>query len=225
MSSRSPAQALTPLVNRIPAKTAEQVDQVKVFHLFAFFGGDSLRTAAAARVDHRIVEALAHDFNWLSQIKGMNRLDTPDGLEAEQAANRAANYVMAQRLRDVISSVVLDAEKDDTFAKTLCIDVDADGNKTFTPKPLVEIAKASEIVHNLSYRALGDKIGAKSDTVASVDGDRITNLAVNIYQKLTAAAEAVKRVDEVVSVDVATRIIDATGAEEGVVRAGSEGAA
>ena len=212
MSTDQPAPSRS-LVNR--------VDQVKVFNLFAFFGGDVERTASAAQCDVRIVEALAHDFCWADKLKGRNRLDTADGLTREQENNRAANYHVAKQMMEMISSIV-NVIADDP-AKWCehdgIVEVkDKDGNvisSAFSSKPLVEIAKATQIVQDMSYRALGDKIAAKAETTEASKGE-VTNLAINIYAGLQNMAKAAKSVEKVAG-DITTGARAATGAENGVV--------
>lgn len=200
----------------ITDKTAPKklIDQVKVFNLFAFFGGDALRVASAAQCDVRIVEALAHDFCWLEKIKGRNRLDTVDGLKAEQENNRAANYDFAKRLMGVIQAVAIEAATNpDEWAMIHCVEVDGEtGEKTFNPKPLVELSKAAEIAQNMTYRALGDKIAAKADTAEAVEGGT-TNLMINVYNGLDKLARAAGKVEnniKGVTQIVRDQVVDAT---------------
>lgn len=171
----------------------DKVDQVKAFMLFAYFGGDAVKTANTCSVEVSLIESLAHDFRWRDQIKGQNRLDTDDGRKAEQEANRARNYVMAQRIGSLIEHVVLDAAKDPAaWAEKHCTDVDEEGNKTFTSKPLVEIAKAAQIVQDMTYRATGDKLAATASTTEASDG-KVVNLMVNVYQGLADLEKTAKK--------------------------------
>lgn len=172
----------------------DKVDQVKAFMLFAYFGGDHTKTAQACAVDVKLIESLAHDFNWLGQIKGQNRLDTDEGRKLEQEANRARNYVMAQRIGGLIESVILGAVRDpEVWARTNCVEVDEDGNKTFSSKPLVEIAKAAQIVQDMTYRATGDKLAGNASTTEASKGD-VTNLMINVYQGLADLEKTAKKV-------------------------------
>src|SRR6478736_1505823 len=173
----------------------DKVDQVKAFSLFAYFGGDCTKTAQACAVDVRLIESLAHDFNWLGQIKGQNRLDTDEGRKAEQEANRARNYVMAQRIGTLIEHVVLKAASDpEAWAGINCMQVNPEtGDKTFDSKPLVEIAKAAQIVQDMTYRATGDKMAGTAATTEASKGD-VTNLMINVYLNLGKLADTAKKV-------------------------------
>lgn len=192
---------------------AGKVDQVKVFNLFAFFGGDIQRTAEVARCDCRIVEALAHDFSWHVKLKGMNALSNPDGLKREQENNRAANYLVAKQMMTMLESIVLDAtDKPEEWAERHCVEVDEEGNKTFSPKPLLEIAKAAQTIQDMTYRALGDKVAARSDTTEASRGET-TNLAINIYAGLKKLGDSIKKVDQ--AIDVTGAVQAATDATDG----------
>lgn len=202
---------------------ANQVDQVKAFMLYAYFGGDALKCANACRVDIRIIQALEHDFSWADKIKGQNRLDTPEGLKMEQELNRAANYTMAKRFAAVLESVVLDAESTERFIETLCIELvpikgkPGEYEKVFTAKPLLELAKAMQTINDMSYRALGDKTAAKADTVPD-DTGKSTSLAIHIYGALAKMGQAVKVAERMVpQAELGIRGIDAMDAGRGVI--------
>jgi hypothetical protein len=106
----------------------------------------------------------------------------------------------------MLSVIVLEAtEKPEEWAERNLVSVDEEGNKTFSPKPLLEIAKAAQTIQDMTYRALGDKIAAKSDTTPAAAGE-ITTLSVNIYAGLEKLGKSVKKVDRVVDIAAATEI-------------------
>jgi len=201
------------LVERSESSLAyvNKVDQVKAFMLFAFFGGDIEKTARTCAVDSKIITALAHDFRWLDQIKGQHRLDTPEGLKAEQELNRARNYVAAQRIGLILEAITLRAAEDPTkWAEMNCVEIDKEtGEKTFTSKPLVEISKAAQIVQDMTYRALGDKMAGTASTTGASDGS-VTNLMINVYEGLGKLKQAAKKVsgvtDAPVDIEVAAAV-------------------
>lgn len=161
--------------------------------LFAYFGGDAVKTAQACATETKTIVSLAHDFQWAERIKGQNRLDTDEGLKLEQQANRARNYIMAQRIGLLIEHVALKAASNpDQWVDVNCIDVDLQtGEKTFDPKPLADIAKAAQIVQDMTYRATGDKLAATAGTTEASD-TKVTNLMINVYaglDKLKHSAE------------------------------------
>lgn len=192
-----------------PLALVNQVDQVKAFMLYAYFGGDTTKTAQACAVDVRVIDSLAHDFHWMAQIKGQNRLDTDEGRKAEQEANRARNYVLAQRLGTLLEHIVLKASNDpEKWAEMNCVEVNPETNeKTFTSKPLVEIAKAAQIIQDMTYRATGDKLAAQASTTEASDG-KVTNLMTNVYLNLGKLEETAKKVAKHIDPNT-TVVIDA----------------
>ena len=180
-----------------PNALVNRVDQVKAFMLFAYFGGDIAKTARTCNVPETAIASLAHDFRWLDQIKGQNRLDTDEGRKAEQEANRARNYILAQRLGSLLETIVLGAAKDpEAWAEMHCTNIDPEtGEKTFTSKPLVEIAKAAQIIQDMTYRATGDKIAANASTTEASNGS-VTNLMTNVYLNLGKLELAAKKVTD-----------------------------
>lgn len=200
------------------------VDQVKAFMLFAYSGGDLQKTAAICQVPITIIQSLAHDFNWLDKIKGQNRLDTPEGLKAEQEANRAANYVIAQRYRKMLESVILDTETNDRFADTLCVELvpipgtrPVEYEKVFTGKPILELAKAVQVVNDMTYRALGDRVAGQADVTPRDDPGKSTNLAVHIYAGLEKMkAKLVTAENHAPSLELEAKVVEAVEAKDGV---------
>lgn len=159
-----------------------------LFMLWQHLGGDDKRTAAAAGVDVRIVVALAHDFHWRDLAQG--RLGLKDE-KLEKEVNRAHNYVQSQRIRKVIDKTLEELESDPTTLRAALISVDEEGNRKFSAKPLVELAKAAEAVHNMAYRALGDKVANDADTTDAPDSEKIRNLSLTINALVTKASDAI----------------------------------
>lgn len=197
-----------------PNALVNKVDQVKAFHLYAFFGGDAEKTARTCGVETRIIESLAHDFNWPAQIKGQHRLDTDEGRKIEQDINRARNYVMAQRIASIIEHITLKAAEDpEKWAEINCVDIDPETDqKIFSSKPLVEIAKAAQIVQDMTYRALGDKVAGNATTTLTGD-DKVTHLMVNVYQGLGKLNTAMKQVARVVEEPIELHVNAAVNAK------------
>lgn len=177
-------------------------DHVKLFHLFALFGGNAKRTAIVARCDVAHVESLAHDFQWKEKINGVERLDTEEGKEAQREINRVASFVVANNLTKVFETLIADLGADEKFAREFCTVTDEDGQKLFNTKNLVELAKGLQIVTDIKYRALGDKIAADADTSSAMKGN--SSLVINIYDALQ------KRFDRMpVAADVTTKVVAA----------------
>ena len=179
-----------------------QPDQVKLFHLYVLFGGNAARAAAVGGVDASVVESLAHDHNWKAKLNTGNNLLTDDGKEAERELNRVGNYVLASRLQKIFEILIDDLGADEVFVRAFCTETDKDGNKSFNTKNLVELAKGLQIVSDIKYRALGDKLAAAADTSGGMQGT--SQIAINIYGALA------KRFDRLPPVaEVSSRIVEA----------------
>jgi hypothetical protein len=163
------------------------VDQVRLFMLYCLFGGDAHRTAICSGVhglDHHHIEALAHDFGWAKKLQGRGRLDTEDGKENARALNRVATYVTAEQFSQVLGNLIAELNAKPEFAREFCTDVDStSGVRRFNTKNLVELAKGLEIVANVKYRALGDKVAEAADTTGK---QSTANLTINIYKQLAS---------------------------------------
>lgn len=169
--------------------------------LFAMFGGKLERVAIVGGVPLEIVTALAHDFNWRAKINGKTDLTTDEGKEHEKTLNRVSSYVTATRMHNVMSNLVDALDSDPAFARAFCTTIDDEtGEKSFNTKNLVELAKGLQIVHDLKYRALGDKVAADATTTgAKTQAD----LVINVYQSLA------KRFDRTLVVDTAAEVVKA----------------
>ena len=138
---------------------------------YASFSGDVEKAAIASKVPSEIIRALEHDFDWVTKLR---RLKSGAGVsDAEKTANRAVNYLQAQRLRDVLEESLRLLENPEELTKMLVQfkytregDVDC---VTVNPKALLDLTKALESVQNMSYRALGDKLPASADVVNEKD--------------------------------------------------------
>lgn len=179
---------------------ANRIDEVRLFMLYALFGGDVKRVSIVSRVEVRRIESLAHDFNWKGKLAGRPGIGTEKGAEEERALNRVANYVTAERLRRVFDRLIDELDSDPTFAKAFCTSVDDDGKKSFNTKNLVELSKGLQIVNDISYRALQDKQAQAADVSGKAD---TATLALNTYKALAA------RFDRNVSLDTTTEIAKA----------------
>lgn len=181
----------------------EPIDEVRLFMLYVLFGGDCRRVSVVARVDVTRVESLAHDFRWKDKLSGRRGLDTDKGQEDERALNRVTNYVTAERLSRVYGRLIDELDSDPKFARQFCTVVDGDTQETsFNTKNLVELAKGLQIVNDIKYRALQDKMAQAADLVNNTTVDAAT-LALATYKALA------NRFDQNVSVDTATEITKA----------------
>jgi hypothetical protein len=186
-------------------------DHVQLFQLYTFFGGNTARVSAVSRVPEDRIKSLAHDNDWKTKINGLQRLDTDEGKTVEREVNRVSIYVSADRLDKVFDTIIADLDSDPSFARAFCTVTDEEGEKSFSTKNLVELAKGKQILADVKYRALGDKMAAEADTSTTMKGT--TNLVVNVYQALQS------RFGRMPVIDATTRIA------QGVVDAHANGPA
>jgi hypothetical protein len=147
----------------------EKVDQARAWMCYAAFSGDVEKAALASKVSATAVRALEHDFGWAAKLK---RLKTGAGeSDAERVANRAVNYLQAQRMRDVLDKALRLLDDEEELVKALVkfkFSQDGDVEKIeVNPKAILDLAKALEAAQNMSYRALGDRLAT---TAQGVDG-------------------------------------------------------
>jgi hypothetical protein len=182
------------LENSEPLAVVDNVDHVKLFQLFVLFGGDTKRVAVVSRVEQSRVDSLAHDYNWRGKLNGKKSLDSEEGMAEERTLNRAINYVVADQLHNVFNNLITELNRDPTFARSFCTSTDPDSGITvFNTKNLVELAKGVEIVSNVKYRALGDKLAQEADV--SGQPQNAAQFSLTIYQALQRRFDAIPVVD------------------------------
>lgn len=147
------------------------IDQARAWMCYASFSGDVDKAAIASKVPADIIRSLEHDFDWVSKLK---KLKSGAGVsDAEKTANRAVNYLQAQRLRDVLEESLRMLESPEELVKALVkFKYTKEGEVEYvesTAKTLLDLTKALESVQNMSYRALGDKLPTQADTVNEKD--------------------------------------------------------
>lgn len=179
-----------------------ELDQVRLFQFYALFGGDTARVAVVTKLDERTIKSLAHDFSWKQKLGNRKSLDTPEGIADERLVNRASNYVLACTLQTVFDNLAKELASDPKFAREFCTNVDdVDGNTSFATKNLVELAKGIEIISNVKYRALGDKLAAEADVTGEGAGKGSGSLALTVFAALK------DRFDQIPSVDMTHEVI------------------
>lgn len=172
---------------------------------YASFSGDVEKTAISAKVPADIIRSLEHDFDWTTKLR---RLKSGAGVsDAEKTANRAVNYLQAQRLRDVLEESLRLLEDPEKLALALVkFKLTKEGDVAgieVSPKALLDLTKALESVQNMSYRALGDKLPTQADTVNEKDkgvASSVTSVrdVIAALQEF-AATPAPKAIETVVS--------------------------
>lgn len=168
---------------------------------YASFAGDVEKTAISAKVPAEIIRALEHDFDWPSKLR---KLKSGAGVsDAEKTANRAVNYLQAQRMRDVLERALALLEDEEELIKAIVkFKFAKEGELEYVeanPKAVLDLSKALETVQNMSYRALGDKLPTQADTVNEQDKGTPSNVS-SVRSVLSALAEF-SRADKPVEVN------------------------
>lgn len=153
-------------------------DQVQLFTLYTMFGGNVERVAVVTRTPVKQIEELAHDYNWKAKAGGRGRLDTDEGVETERVMNRVSTYANAVRLERVFNNLIKDLDSDEKFARAFCTVMDGKGDTSFSVKNIVDLAKGTQILGDIKYRALGDKLAQDADTSTAEAGVAAVSLAV-----------------------------------------------
>jgi len=138
---------------------------------YCSFAGDLEKTSISAKVPIAVLQSLEHDFDWVAKLR---KLKSGAGVsDAERTANRAVNYLQAQRMRDVLErSLRLIEDEEQLLKLMLKFKFSREGeieHVEVNPKAILDLTKALESAQNMSYRALGDKLPAAADVVNEND--------------------------------------------------------
>lgn len=139
----------------------EELDVSKIFLAYLVAAGDPIRTSQIAQCRPEDVLYLARVELWDSKlaeqavIKGSSPAESR---ERTRELNRATNYVQALRLREMVDRTIKWCYDDEKNILNFAIEIDKQGKKVFSTKPVLELAKAAEVAQTLLYRALGDVI-------------------------------------------------------------------
>jgi hypothetical protein len=165
-----------------------KINQARVYQIWFGLGGDFSLTARATGLSARVVQALAHDYNWV-QIAG-GKLGMADKA-SEREVNRVRSYSEGHRLTEVFTKALALIEEDPELLKAMVVGTSEDGRRVISAKPLAEFAKAFEIAHSIKYRALGDKIAEEADGIGPTS-ERIKSLSLNVVNLMNNAATNAK---------------------------------
>jgi curved DNA-binding protein CbpA len=163
-----------------------KINEAHLFILWQSLGGSAEVVSRATGIRKNVIEALAHDYQWDMLAGGKLALQDK---ELEKKINRAQNYLQAVRLRGLLDSVMshLTAEENKEKLESTIFTTSDKGEPKIGAKGLVELAKAYETLHNITYRALGDKEAESADTTSS-DDEKIKSMSLNVYNLVNRAA-------------------------------------
>lgn len=140
------------------------LDRGHAFQLFAIFGGDIIKVAAALEVHPSAVLKAAEEEGWLEKLKPILdlRASARPG-DWERSINRAKNYIQAFRFQVFLERVMgklialNDADlSEHIFALKIGKGEDAAVTRTIATRGLADLASALEKAHSMTYQALND---------------------------------------------------------------------
>ena len=180
------------------------VDTLRVGQAFLHTGGDVARTAVICRVAPDVVKQLSIEHDWPAQLESVAA--TGPGLDDEEKRrlNRDQNLLQAHRLRELVERVVgYLADTDSQTFQHFFTAVDKQGNPVPTVKPLLELTKAAESIHGMTYSALGDKPSADRLNEAST---KTGDIALTVARALDRLIE--RTVPERSAIPVTREVFD-----------------
>lgn len=152
----------------VPRK--EELDVSKIFLAYLVAAGDAVRASQIAQCRPEDVLYLARVELWDSKLaeQAVVKGSSPaESRERTRELNRATNYVQALRLREMVDRTIKWCYEDEKNILNFAIEIDKQGKKIFSTKPILELTKAAEVAQTLLYRALGDVIPKDGGTVGS----------------------------------------------------------
>lgn len=169
------------------------IDNGTMLLAYLSFMGDVEKTAAALHCAPEYVQHQAEEHKWDVQIERLKQLKQQQGTDALAIElNRTVNFVQAVRMRNLFDRLVRDMTDDDkVFEEFTTIRGHAGTEKMpakpdqATCKPLLELAKAISEIHRMTYQALGDTQGERTDK-----DEGASNVSLSVLRALSASAGA-----------------------------------
>ena len=84
--------------------TRETLDQGRAFQVYCLFGGKPEKTAVLCNTSPEVIKSLAHNFCWNTAIR--SDLSDPTQLKTFREQNRMAQYVVAEKARELVSALI-----------------------------------------------------------------------------------------------------------------------
>lgn len=165
----------------------KDVDVLAVGWTYLHFFGDVPKTAVHSGVSPMVVEQLAREHDWDSQLQEVRSIRADETETDAKARNRTVNFLQAQRLRSIVDRVVshLHEADDKTFA-SFFETTDRKGNVIPNSKALTDLTKAAETVHQLTYAALGDTRAAEK-----AGDNRVGEIGLAVANALNATLDKI----------------------------------
>lgn len=161
------------------------VDRGTLLLTYLSFLGDAEKTAAALHITVTYVRAQAIKGGWEDQVQRFVALKQSQGADAlAKELNRTVNYVQAVKLRNLLDRVIQrlsdEQESFDGFLAHRGKD-----NDNFSAKAPLELVKAVETIHKMTYQALGDSSGER---VTDDKNEGAKNVSLSVLRALAATS-------------------------------------
>jgi hypothetical protein len=185
--------------------TRDTLDQGRAYQAYCLLGGDAGKTAVMCHTSPEVIESLAHDFQWGRNVR--TDVSNPEKLKAFKEQNRMAQYMVAERARDIVSGLVNKMASNPQFLERMVVKVDPEsGDASVEPKAIESLIKSLNTIGDISYRALGDaeavEAGKNSAAAVAVNAlDLYARMQARFDTKshaLIATAESIKNAPQVV---------------------------
>lgn len=203
-------QALAAIDQDLPSRK-DQLDVSKIFLAYLATSGDAAEAAEIAQCKIADVLYLAKTELWDKKLSESQIARGPSPEKAKEKGreiNRMANYIQAVRLRALVDNTLQWIFENEENTVKFCQEVNKQGKKVFSTKPVLDLAKAAESIQNMTYRALGDTIAKEDGGIGPLGNVRELHLTVIEAMKNASDPEAsLKQAEKVNQLDVATESI------------------
>lgn len=169
---------------------SNQPEQMTIFLTFITFLGDSFKTAQALNMEPAEVDAMAQIHGWHQKVERLNELREKEGGAAALAReiNRTVNYVQAVRLRNMLDRTVRHVTKNTRRFRDFIRQHGKDASNISAKAPL-DLVKAVQAVHQMTYAALGDSVSERLEGGPTGEGGGKDQMATDILNALSAARD------------------------------------
>lgn len=159
------------------------VDRGTLLLTYLSFLGDAEKTAAALHTTVVYVRREAVAGGWESQVQRFVALKQEQGTDAlAKELNRTVNYVQAVKLRNLLDRVI-QRITDEKLSFDDFVSARGKDKDNFSAKGAVDLVKAVETVHKMTYQALGDSLGER---VTSEKDEGAKNVSLSVLRALAA---------------------------------------
>lgn len=204
-------EARAPLDNDLPSRK-EQLDVSKIFLAYIACFGDVVQTADVANCRIADVLYLSKSELWDKKLSESQTARGPTPEKAKERGreiNRMANYIQAIRLRGLIDKTLQWVYENEENITKFASEINKQGNRVFSTKPILDLAKSAETVQLMTYRALGDQL-PKEDSNPLLNFSNIKGLHLTVIEQMKDSGQipegALKQAEKANATDVTESI-------------------